>query len=313
MFFEILILLLKHFGVPLLFLWWFWKRNYKSFLDWALMALLVGAYIAFLYFTGSWYWFGYYFRYVFPVLYLITLSSVRRVRGKPFRVPFVDREKFGFFFTAFFTIIFTGLTIWAFRGTFLPAEGVPLQFPLKHGTFYVMHGGASPLLNQHYRPFPTPIQYSVDITRLLPGGTRANGLYPEDLDEYAIYGDSVFSPCNGKVVELVDSLVDMPPSEMDTSLAHVAGNHLIIQRFPPEDSIFVLLGHLMKGSFSITKGDTVVVGQYLARVGNSGFTSEPHLHIHVAKGSRKILEKGEGIPILFREHFPIRNDKFAIP
>jgi hypothetical protein len=42
-------------------------------------------------------------------------------------------------------------------------------------------------------------------------------------------------------------------------------------------------------------------------MGNSGNTSEPHLHVRAVKtGSGPVLE-GEGVPVLFDGRFPVRN------
>lgn len=310
MYFEIFVLLLKHFGVPALFLFWLWKRDYKSIIDWLVMVFLTGAYVSFIYFTGEWHWFGYYFRYLIVLLFGIAIAkSFLNARKKPLWVAKDPREKFGFVFTLFFMMIFLGLSVWAYWGTRIDREGVSLDFPLKHGRYFIIHGGNSPLLSQHHRPFQSPLKYAVDITKFFPGGVRAKGLYPDRLSDYAIYGDSLFSPCSGVIISVVDGLPDQKPSEIDTSAMNVAGNSIIIQN----DSLYVLLGHLMPGSIRVQVGDTVHTGQFLARVGNSGYTTEPHLHIHVSRGSPKVLLEGEGIPVLFNHRFLVRNDMIDIP
>ena len=72
---------------------------------------------------------------------------------------------------------------------------------------------------------------------------------------------------------------------------------------------YVMMGHLKQGSALVEVGDGVRLGQRLALVGNSGNTSEPHLHIQVRTpagfdaadaGTRTYL------PILFRDTVLIR-------
>ncbi|MCX7743036.1 MAG: M23 family metallopeptidase [Flavobacteriales bacterium] len=60
----------------------------------------------------------------------------------------------------------------------------------------------------------------------------------------------------------------------------------------------------------VLPNDSVKRGQPVARVGNSGHTSEPHLHIHAISGTdtSKIMN-GNGIPICFDNKFLIRNDR----
>jgi murein DD-endopeptidase MepM/ murein hydrolase activator NlpD len=60
----------------------------------------------------------------------------------------------------------------------------------------------------------------------------------------------------------------------------------------------------------VSVGDIIKKGQPMARIGNSGHTSEPHLHIHAISGTdtSKIIKGGNGIPIYFDGKFLTRND-----
>ena len=70
----------------------------------------------------------------------------------------------------------------------------------------------------------------------------------------------------------------------------------------------MLLAHLQRGSVQVKAGDNVRTGQPIARVGNSGNLSEPHLHIHAVKaGSAASLLAGEGLLMLFDGRFLVRN------
>ena len=64
---------------------------------------------------------------------------------------------------------------------------------------------------------------------------------------------------------------------------------------------------MKEGSVAVKRGESVAEGELLGRVGNSGNTSEPHLHVHAVKtGSGSVLD-GEGVPVLFDGRFPVRN------
>ena len=67
--------------------------------------------------------------------------------------------------------------------------------------------------------------------------------------------------------------------------------------------------HVQQGSIQVGAGETVVVGQPLALVGNNGYSTEPHLHMQVSKieGDGE-NEREIGLPILFGERFLVRND-----
>jgi murein DD-endopeptidase MepM/ murein hydrolase activator NlpD len=69
-----------------------------------------------------------------------------------------------------------------------------------------------------------------------------------------------------------------------------------------------LLAHLQRGSITVRAGETVETEQAIAKVGNSGNTTEPHLYIHArqANTGKSILD-GEGMPMLFFRRFLVRN------
>jgi murein DD-endopeptidase MepM/ murein hydrolase activator NlpD len=141
-------------------------------------------------------------------------------------------------------------------------------------------------------------QFALDIVELGPLGYRATGLMPRDLASYAIYGRAVLSPCDGTVLEAVGSLPDLPIGERDSS--QPAGNHVVIRCH----GVRVELAHLQRASVRVTAGDAVRAGTPLGLVGNSGNTSEPHLHVHAD------TDGGEGVPMTFDGRFLIRNDRW---
>ncbi len=60
--------------------------------------------------------------------------------------------------------------------------------------------------------------------------------------------------------------------------------------------------HLKKGSIKVREGQHVNEGEVLAQVGNSGSSSEPHLHIHHQRQdpSNVSIFLAEGLPLYFR-------------
>jgi hypothetical protein len=57
---------------------------------------------------------------------------------------------------------------------------------------------------------------------------------------------------------------------------------------------------MQPGSIVARPGDRVVAGEPLGRVGNSGFSSEPHIHLHLQDSPRRHL--AEGIPFGFVDY-----------
>lgn len=180
-------------------------------------------------------------------------------------------------------------------------KSLDLEFPLKNGLFYIAHGGSSHFTNYHGR-FARSQKLALDITQLNPLGMRAKGFAPGQLNRYRIYGAIVVSPCAGTVIAAVDGAPDEPPGVMTNQLAP-AGNYLCIQ--PEGVKIQLLLAHLQPGCLLVKTGDTVTTGQPLARVGNSGHTTEPHLHIHA-----QAISDGVPVPLTFRRRWLVRNSLF---
>ncbi len=115
------------------------------------------------------------------------------------------------------------------------------------------------------------------------------------LASYFCYGQPVLSPAAGRVVGVLDSMPDVAIGESDVIMPH--GNHIVLRVAPRE---FLFLCHLKPGSVRVTKGDSVHQGQSLAQVGNSGNTSEPHLHVHLQDTDEPGF--GEGVPLYFSNY-----------
>ena len=194
--------------------------------------------------------------------------------------------------------MFAGLLVYAARGFWYDGEPVRLSSPLRGGAFYVGQGGNSPLINYHNTHATQ--RYAMDILELNDAGTRAASLYPADLERYVIFGRAVRSPCDGTIVAAVDGLADnIPPRRTAT---HPTGNHVVVACH----GVRVFLAHLQRGSVSVQPGASVAAGDVVGRVGNSGNTSEPHLHVHAVRGGWHGAP-GTPVPILFDGTFAVRN------
>lgn len=201
-----------------------------------------------------------------------------------------------------FTLLLFCSCVEVIRGFATDEKGIDLAFPLKEG--FIGQGGNSVLINYHNSDTTTQ-QYALDIVKLNSWGRIAEGLFPDDLNKYFIFGDTIFSPCKGKIVRVKDGLNNLPPGERDN--INPAGNHIILEY----ENNLILMAHMLKNSILVSSGDIVEKGQPIGRVGNSGRTVHPHLHIHAIAGTdtSKIIQGGNGIPIYFDGKFPIRNDR----
>ncbi|MND00911.1 Peptidase family M23 [compost metagenome] len=69
-----------------------------------------------------------------------------------------------------------------------------------------------------------------------------------------------------------------------------------------------MLAHLREGSVSVSEGQLVSTQTRLGEVGNSGNTSEPHLHIHAKRGARGDILDGEAVPFTIDGRYLVRGD-----
>ncbi len=140
--------------------------------------------------------------------------------------------------------------------------------------------------------------------------------HPDDTsskEAYYAWGAPVLSMGRGVVVAAVDSDTDHEIGEVIPATQHPAGNYIVIQQGP---AAFAVYAHLQRGSVGVRVGQWVERGQPLASVGNSGSSSEPHLHVHVADRWRRDTDPfvtfllGQGVPALFWRGHVWRDGEF---
>ena len=127
------------------------------------------------------------------------------------------------------------------------------------------------------------------------------------------YDEPVYAPAEGQIVTVVDGFPCRPIGDGDT--VNLAGNHVVIDIGSDRQ---VFLAHLVAGSVAVKEGEYVSSGTLIGRVGNSGNSEAPHLHLHVQSAS------GTMLPFRFRsmqrerwllwihvtEGYLLRNDRF---
>jgi murein DD-endopeptidase MepM/ murein hydrolase activator NlpD len=76
----------------------------------------------------------------------------------------------------------------------------------------------------------------------------------------------------------------------------IAGNYVTVSL--PESGTFVLLAHLRRGSIRVAVGQLVADGQQLGNCGNSGNSTQPHVHMQAMDGADPSVARG--VPMVFR-------------
>ncbi len=168
--------------------------------------------------------------------------------------------------------------------------GITLNPPFQE-SWYVVQGGNSPLINHHH--FAGSQKYALDLMIAEDGILPLK--YVRELAQYQSFDRDLFSPVDGTVVEVRNDLPDFSIGEFDRQ--NIAGNHLVIQT---EENLYILLAHLKKESIVVAVGDSVKVGDEIGKCGNSGNTSQPHLHLQAMTQPNFMSSESKPVPISFQ-------------
>jgi len=165
-----------------------------------------------------------------------------------------------------------------------------LRLPFE-GQWYVFWGGHD--IEQNYHAVSPGQRFAYDLVKRVDGSShRGDG---RALEDYYCWNQKILAPAAGTVLEAVDGLPDQAIGARDTD--HIAGNHVMLDLGNGE---YALFAHLRQGSVAVKAGQHVATGDELGRCGNSGNTSEPHLHFHLQDAP--VFGQGNGLPAFF-EHY----------
>lgn len=153
---------------------------------------------------------------------------------------------------------------------------VVYDWPLR-GDWFVYWGGENALINYHYDHESQ--RYAYDIVQSKDGYSYKGD--PLKNESYYAFGQPVLAPADGKVVSVVNDIPDNEPVGVMNEKAP-AGNVVVIDHGNGEYSY---LAHMKKGSIIVKAGDQVKRGDEMGKLGNSGNSSEAHLHFQVSDGA----------------------------
>ena len=183
-----------------------------------------------------------------------------------------------------------------------PTAEVEIAEPFE-GEWLVLQGGESPLQNAHLAAYNQ--RFALDLVRLDNGE-----IFSDDTGNAGVHSweQQLVSPTDGAVVVAEDETEDSEGANLVSDPAEAAGNVIVLEL---DNGLFVVLAHLRHGTLQVSEGDRVWKGQPLARVGNSGNTTMPHLHLQVQTHRDLWDPDNRSVPFAFEAdgRVLVRNDR----
>jgi hypothetical protein len=168
-----------------------------------------------------------------------------------------------------------GLFFKPYKATDLPKidrNTTSLLLPFNE-TWNVFWGGDTKEQNYHVANEAQKNAFDFLIKDKLGKSYKTDGKTNEDF--YA-FGMEVLAPCNGEIVLVIDGIKENIPGEMNSF--DLGGNTIILKTANNEYLVFC---HLKHKSIKVTEGQKITAGESLGLCGNTGHSSEPHLHFHI--------------------------------
>jgi len=140
-------------------------------------------------------------------------------------------------------------------------------------------------------------RFGIDWVQVYPDGKTYKG-DPSDNKNYRAYGQEIHAVADGVVTQVGDGIPQNTPGAkslaVPITLETVGGNHVIMEI---GNGLFAFYAHMQPGSLRVKVGDKVRRGQVLGLLGNTGNSSEPHLHFQICSANSEL--GSEGLPYAF--------------
>ena len=209
------------------------------------------------------------------------------------------------------------LLLWAFFQIKQDGVNLPQDFsdanldrlPID-GEWLVFWGGENSGQNAHHG---VPAQHlALDLVIAHPDEQKTHQNKGKENEDYLCWAQPVFAAHNGKIIISVDGIPDNLSGEMNPQMVY--GNTVMIQH---ESGYVSVYAHLKLGSVAVKTGDLVKAGDKIGVCGNSGNSSEPHLHFHVQDkagfeqgvASRPVFKQIYVNGIMMTNHSPVKSER----
>ena len=159
--------------------------------------------------------------------------------------------------------------------------------------------------------------YAIDFVPVNDAGHTApirfgSLVRPEPPEKFPGFGRPLLAPIEGVVAAAHDAEADHAAYRGVPSIGYaltqrrraeagwvaLAGNHVLID----SDDVVVAVCHLQQGSITVRPGERVRTGDVLGRCGNSGNSTEPHVHVQVIDS--RDIQRASAVRLMFRGSLP---------
>ena len=142
----------------------------------------------------------------------------------------------------------------------------------------------------------SPERFAIDWVKVGPNGDSHDGTARNE--NWWGYGEPILAVADGEVTQIVDGIPENTPRVLPkpVTLDNIAGNYIIVRIAANR---YVSFAHLQPRSIKVRVHDHVRRGDILARLGNSGNATGPHLHFQVTDGNSVL--QSEGVPFIFEK------------
>lgn len=207
------------------------------------------------------------------------------------------------------------------RASSAPTRPVVLRLP-SYGTWIVRNSPARRVPSHGTHAFGA--SYAIDFVAVRNGRTASvrdwrTVCAAEPVERFFAFDQPIIAPASGRVVSVHDGEADhaarrsqlalIPYALTQASRARLgapglAGNHVILEL--AGGGPYLVVAHLRCGTVAVRAGERVAAGQPLGRCGNSGNSTQPHVHLQVMDDTDAFVAKG--VPVAFRDYQVRRRD-----
>ncbi|HVI43375.1 MAG TPA: M23 family metallopeptidase [Chitinophaga sp.] len=281
-----------------------WKSSRKP-LSKSYSSILLGLSLGlFLFLFGTWVYLSIYAKYTYGGLLILSAAAglIREKQGGK-----ASPAKWKQVSNLILSVVLIICNVLYFTGTTGNLATITLDYPLKSGKYFVLQGGKGLPTNVFHFSLRGAV-YAMDIVKLNKWGGRANRIFSKRLEDYEIFNDTVYAPCDGLVLRAYSTNPDNIPPAMERGPKNT--NQVLLEG---KDCYF-FAAHLKMNGVFVKEGQYVKTGDPLGLVGNSGFSTEPHLHIQThAKTPGVPWYQAKPLYMLFKGKGYLLNEEMNIP